>query len=122
MTRALLLDEMLSPKVAEQLRLRGHDAYAITERPDLVGLSDEQVLAVSADEGRIVVTLNIADFAGLHAEWQARGRSHGGLMYVSTATFPQDRAFLGSLVSSLHKAAQAQGLPGSDETRFLRRT
>lgn len=121
MTRALLLDEMLSSKVAVQLRQRGHDAFAVTERADLVGISDEQILALSADEGRIVVTLNISDFAGLHTEWQAEGRSHAGLVYVSTATFPQDRAFLGSLIESLHQASAAGDLPGSDETRFLRR-
>lgn len=112
---------MLSPKTAEQLRRRGHDAYAITERADLVGLSDEQVLALGTDEDRVVVTLNIADFASLHAEWQAQGRSHCGLVYVSTTTFPQDRAFLGSLLGSLDKAAREQQLPGPDETRFLSR-
>lgn len=112
---------MLSPKVAVQLRQRGHEAFAVTERADLVGTLDEQILALSADEGRIVVTLNIFDFAALHTEWQAEGRSHAGLVYVSTATFPQDRAFLGSLTESLHQASAAGDLPGLDETRLLRR-
>jgi hypothetical protein len=120
-TCALLLDEMLSPKIAGQLRQRGHDAYAITERPDLVGLSDEQVLALGTDEGRIVVTLNIADFAALHSQWQAQGRRHRGLVYVSTVSFPQDHAFLGSLVASLDKASAAADLPAPDETSFLSR-
>jgi hypothetical protein len=112
---------MLSPKIAEQLRLRGHDAYAITERADLVGLSDEQVLVLGTDEDRVVITLNIADFASLHAEWQAQGRPHHGIVYVSTTTFPQDRTFLGSLLGSLDKIARAQQLPGPNETRFLSR-
>ena len=121
MTRALLLDEMLSPTIADQLRQRGRDAYAITERPDLVGLPDEQVLGLGADEDRVLVTLNIADFAALHAEWQAQRRSHGGLVYVSTTTFMQDRAFLGAMVASLDEAARGAELLGPNETRFLRR-
>jgi siroheme synthase len=112
---------MLSPRITEQLRRRGHDAYAIIERADLVGLSDEQVLALGASEDRVVVTLNVADFAALHADWQAQGRSHSGIVYVSTATFPQDRAFLGALVESLDQATRSQDLPSPDETRFLRR-
>jgi hypothetical protein len=112
---------MLSPKISEQLRERGLDAYAIAERADLVGLSDEQVLALGADEDRVVVTLNIADFAGLNAEWLALGRSHGGLVYVSTTTFPQHRAFIGSLIGSLDKVAHAEELPGPHESRFLPR-
>lgn len=121
MSRPLLLDEMLSPKIAEELRQRGHDVYAIAERPDLRGLGDAQVLAIGAEEDRAVVTLNIADFAALHADWQATGRSHGGLVHVASSTFPQDRAFLGALVASLDRAAQADDVPGADETWFLRR-
>lgn len=121
MTRKLLLDEMLSPRIAEQLRRRGHDVIAITERPDLVGSSDEQVLILGAAEDRAVVTLNVADFAALHADWQTQGRSHGGVAYVSTVTFPQDRAFVGALVRSLVKAEKADALPGAGETAFLRR-
>lgn len=121
MTRALLLDEMLSPTIADQLRQRGHDVYAITERPDLVGLPDEQVLVLGSDEDRVVVTLNIADFAALNSVWHSQGRSHAGLVYVSTATFPQDRAFVGNLVSSLDRAARVGSLPGRDDTCFLSR-
>jgi predicted nuclease of predicted toxin-antitoxin system len=120
-SRGLLLDEMLSPKIAEQLRRRGHDVYAITERPDLVGLPDGQVLTLGEQEDRVVVTANIADFAALHADWQGRGRPHCGLLYVSTATFPQDRTFLGSLVDSLDQAMRSNNLPNSDETRCLSR-
>src|SRR5664280_989310 len=65
------------PSQGPEWRERGHDVYAISERPDLVGLPDEQVLGLGAVEARAVVTLNIADCAALHADWQARGRVHG---------------------------------------------
>jgi hypothetical protein len=55
------------------------------------------------------------------AEWLALGRSHGGLVYVSTTTFPQDRAFIGAMVASLDEAARAGALPGRHETLFLAR-
>lgn len=119
MIRALLLDEMLSPAIAGQLRQRGHDVSAIAERADLVGLSDDMVLTLAADEDRVVVTVNIGDLAALHAEWQAQGRSHAGLVYISTATFAQDRSFVGSIVGSLDASARSADLPGPNETRFL---
>lgn len=112
---------MLSPKIAEQLRQRGYDAYAIPERPDLVCLSDEQVLGLGAEERRVVVTLNIADFAALCADWRAGSRSHSGIVYVSAASFPQDRAFPGALVNAPDEAGRADRLPGPDETCFLSR-
>lgn len=118
---ALLLDEMLSPTIAQKLRARGHDVYAISERPDLVGLPDDQVLGLGAVQARAVVTLNIADFAALHTDWQARGRVHAGIVFGSNAAFPQDRAFAGALVRSLDSALRAQELSGRDQSMFLRR-
>jgi Domain of unknown function (DUF5615) len=120
-----LLDRWCDPERArssEQHSCRlDYIRYAIAERADLVGLSDAQVLALGADEDRVVVTLNIADFAALHAEWLALGRSQRGLVYVTTTTFPQDRGFIGSMVRSLDNAAQAGELPGRHETLFLAR-
>lgn len=122
MARALLLDEMLSPKIAAQLRRRGHDVCAITERQPLIGLPDDQILLLGATEHRAVVTLNIQDFAALHANWLAEGRPHGGLVYVSTLAFPQDRGFIGVLVRTLNKALRGGELPGAGEASFLART
>jgi hypothetical protein len=118
---ALLLDEMLSPTIAQKLRERGHDVYAISERPDLVGLPDEQVLGLGAVEARAVVTLNIADFAALHADCQARGRVDAGIVFVANAAFPQDRAFTGALVKALDSTIRAEEMPGRDQSMFLRR-
>src|SRR6476646_9414191 len=57
----LLLDEMYPASLAEQLRLRGHDVSAVTERPELRSLPDADVFAVAQQEGRAVMTENIAD-------------------------------------------------------------
>lgn len=117
----LLLDEMLAVKIAHQLRERGHDVYAITERPHLVSLPDDQVLALAEAEGRAVVTANIGDFATLDARWAASGREHGGIVFVTTAAFPQDRSFIGALVTALDAAAHDGKLPGRGQTHYLLR-
>ena len=44
--RGILLDEMLSPSIAEQLRGRGLDAIALTEVPGLSGVADDEVQSV----------------------------------------------------------------------------
>lgn len=117
----LLLDEMLSPKIAAQLRSRRHDATAVAERPDLLSAPDEELLALAATEGRTLVTANIGDFAVLAGRWAAAGRDHAGILFVSTATFPQDRTFIGSVVKALHAVTKSAALPGRGETGYLRR-
>jgi predicted nuclease of predicted toxin-antitoxin system len=48
----LLLHEMLSPRIALELRSRGHDVVAIKERPDLQSLSDPEIVAAARREKR----------------------------------------------------------------------
>ena len=43
----LLLDEMLSPAIARDLRAHGHDAESVAGHPDRETLSDPEVLALS---------------------------------------------------------------------------
>lgn len=117
----LLLDEMLSPHIAEQLRSSGWDVTAVAERRDLVGMSDADVLALATEEQRIVVTLNIADFAKLAQAWASHERPHAGVLLVSTTTFRQDRGFVGAVVAALDHAARADALPGSGQAWFLQR-
>jgi predicted nuclease of predicted toxin-antitoxin system len=64
----LLLDEMLSPAIARELRQRGHDAEAVCGHPDREALSDPEVLALARAEHRAVVTNNLRDFRPLHHE------------------------------------------------------
>ena len=82
-----LLDDQLSPRIAELLRGRGHDAQAVVDRRDLAGRSDRVILEVAATEERVVITNNVKDFRPLAAERLARGESHAGLILLpSTRT------------------------------------
>ena len=95
----LLLDEMLSGQIVAQLQARGQDVLAVVTDPDLVSASDEEVLAFATAQGRCLVTANLRDFVALAAAWSSRGRSHAGLIYVVTRVFPQDRSFIGAIVT-----------------------
>ena len=89
----ILLDEMFSGIIAEQLRAKGHDAQAVVTDPALLSLPDDQVLARAAAAGRALVTANIKDFMPLDAQYRAAGPAHAGLILVSTKTFAQDRTY-----------------------------
>ncbi|MEM7130812.1 MAG: DUF5615 family PIN-like protein [Chloroflexota bacterium] len=81
-----LIDEDLSPKVAERLRLEdGLDVIHVRDR-GLLGESDPVILQRSYDEDRILVTANIKDFQRL-----ARARElHPGIVLVLDGSLSRD--------------------------------
>jgi hypothetical protein len=97
----LLLDEMFSDTIAQQLRAKGHDVLAAVADPSLVSLPDDQVLSRAAAAGRALVTANIKDFMPLDARYRAAGQTHAGLILVSAKTFPQNRSFTSAITSAL---------------------
>jgi len=117
MSQPLLLDEMFTDDIAQQLRTKGYDVISVVADPALVGLPDDQTLAYATAEGRALVTANIKDFVPLDAQYRAADQSHAGLILVSTKTFPQNRGFpsavttaLAALLSSTAKIQSAQVL------------
>ncbi len=98
---SLLLDEMFSGLIAEQLRAKGHDVIAVVADPALIGLPDDQILAYATDTGRALVTASIKDFMPLDARYRAASQIHAGLILVSTKTFPQDRNFTAAITTAL---------------------
>jgi uncharacterized iron-regulated protein len=102
-THPLLLDEMFSDEIAEQLHAKGHDVRSVVADSSLVALPDDQVLAQAGAAGRALVTANIKDFVPLDGQYKAIERAHAGLVLVSTKTFPQDRSYAGAIVTALDK-------------------
>ena len=88
MSYLLLLDEMFSGLIAEQLGAAGHDVLAVVTDPALASLPDDQVLAHATTTGRALVTANIKDFIPLDARYRAANHNHAGLILVSSETFP----------------------------------
>jgi Domain of unknown function (DUF5615) len=97
----LLLDEMFSGIIAEQLRAKGHNVLAVVADPALVGLADDQILAHASAAKRALVTASIKDFIPLDARYRAASQTHAGLILVSARTFPQDRTFTTAIISAL---------------------
>jgi Domain of unknown function (DUF5615) len=101
MSYPLLLDEMFSGLIAEQLRAAGHDVLTVVTDPALVSLSDDQILTHATTAGRALVTANIKDFMPLDARYRAASQTHAGLILVSSKTFPQDRAYTAAITKAL---------------------
>jgi len=79
----LLLDAHVSGlRVGGPLGDMGNDVRALDQEPELEGLDDEDVLALASDDGRILVTHNVADFPEILREWAAGGRPHAGVILV----------------------------------------
>jgi predicted nuclease of predicted toxin-antitoxin system len=98
----LLLDEHLSPAIADQLRARGHNVVTVAEA-GLAGMTDERVLAWAVREQRAVVTNNIRDFRLLHADSLRASSPHFGIVLVTTGKYSLRRDSLGPLVSALDR-------------------
>jgi predicted nuclease of predicted toxin-antitoxin system len=100
----LLLDEMYSPVIAEQLRTRGHDVASVHESPFrwLAARSDAEVLAAALKDGRALVTENIPDFLRLDDVALAKGQTHVMLIFTNNRQFPRGvRSTTGRLVRAL---------------------
>jgi hypothetical protein len=117
----LLLDEMMSAKIAVKLRERGLNVQAVLERRELVTYPDEALLELATREERILVTKNIVDFGPLSQQWAADGRSHAGLVFISTKTFPEAKDWIRAVTSALAHARDQGQLPGPGEVVWLGR-
>lgn len=109
----LLLDEMISWRIAAELRSRGHDVVAVKrDRAQLESRADATVLEAAAAEHRAVVTNNVRDYRIAHERMRARGEDHYGIVYTYDDTLPRAKAALELWVSTLEELLQA--LPAED--------
>lgn len=97
----LLLDEMLSPAIARELRSRGHDVEAVAGSPDREALSDPDVLGLARTGRRAIVTNNLRDFRPLHHEAITPGGSgHFGMIFIP-GSYRRTRADTGRIITAL---------------------
>ncbi len=104
----LLLDEHFDRAIAEQLRGRGVDAAAVTERPEFVGRPDRELLRAATSERRVLVTNNVRDYAPRVEAFGLRGETHFGVLCTDDDTFPRAEAGIGQLVRSLEAFVAAK--------------
>ncbi len=97
----LLLDEMFSPTVAAALRERKHDVIAIAERIDLRAMTDDEVFAWAAADGRWILTENVKDYRPILLRAMQAGVVGTGVLFTSSRTFPRSRRNPGPLIDAL---------------------
>jgi len=86
----VLLDAHLSGRrIGGPLRRAGHDVLALDDDLTLKQLPDGDVLDLAIEQGRIVVTANIRDFAMLARSRMEARESHSGIVLIP----PGDLAF-----------------------------
>ncbi len=98
----LLLDENLSPWVAQQLCRDGIDACHVRDR-GMLGTPDTQVLDKAYAEDRVVVTCNIDDFVDLAANREL----HVGVVLVERADLRREEQL--DLISEAIAAIEQRG-------------
>jgi hypothetical protein len=97
----LLLDEMLAPAIAQELRARGHDVEAIAGHPGREAMPDPDVLAIARAEHRALVTNNLRDFRPLHHEAiSPGGAGHYGMIFIP-GTYRRTRNDTGKIITAL---------------------
>lgn len=118
----LLLDEMLSPEIARQLKSKGHDVEAIKGHPEWRSLSDPEVMDLARDEKRAVVTDNLLDFRSLHHEAiSPGGGGHFGMVFMPGG-YRRSKADTGRIVRGLEEKLSefpAEGSLANAETWLL---
>jgi hypothetical protein len=99
----LLLDEMLSPAIARELRARDHDVEAIQEHPEWCSHSDPEVLDLAREEHRALVTDNLVDMRPLHYEAIAPGGlGDYGMIFIPGGR-SRTRGDTGKIVAALER-------------------
>jgi hypothetical protein len=120
----LLLDEHISPAVADGLRRRNPlltvVCMAAWEQGEFLGQQDSLCLQQAAEQGLTLVTYDRRTIPPLLKVWAEEEQRHGGVIFVDEKTIsPADT---GSLVRALNELAKTTARwDWSDRVCFLRR-
>jgi len=79
----------------------GIDGLSTTET-DRRGTPDNDQLTFATNEGRVIMTRNIADFAVLHAQTIESGREHAGILAI-----PPEHYTTGQYLRALQRLSDA---------------
>jgi len=96
------LDEMWSPVIAAQLRLRGYDVEAVAATDHLRRRPDDIIFTAAQTAGQTIVTENVEDYQELAANALGSGLEHCGLVFTSYRRFSRrDPRTVGRMVTAL---------------------
>lgn len=111
----LCLDEHYAARIAEELRSRAHDVYAVSERSELRALSDPELWSLLQLERRALLTEDVRDFVPLVQEAAAAGGDHWGIVFSSPRSMPRGTGTIGVCVHSLDELMRRH--PGEEDFR-----
>lgn len=120
----LLLDEHISPAVADGLRRRNRRLTVVCmtawEKGEFLGQQDSICLQQAVAQGLTLVTYDRRTIPPLLKVWAEEGQKHGGVIFVDEKTIsPADT---GGLVRALSELARTTAKwDWSDRVCFLRR-
>ena len=107
----LLLDENLSYQIAEGVNRKRPDLLVHSvhtwEAGRLRGVPDREILLEAAEAGLTLVTYDVNTIPLLLMQLGDEGFSHGGVVFVSQATFRSDD--YGGLVTALIRVQEDEG-------------
>ena len=120
----LLLDEHVSPDVADGLRRRNPSlvvhSMAEWEDGNFLGQDDSACVLEAATQKLTLVTYDRRTVPVLLKTWAEEGRNHGGVIFVDEKTVPP--ANIGGLVRALlHLYRETGKWDWTDRVLFLRR-
>jgi hypothetical protein len=104
----LLLDEHISPDVAETLRRRHRSLVVVCivewEGGEFLGQADWACLEQAAAERLTLVTYDRRTIPPLLKNWAEEGRKHGGVIFVDEKTIsPSDHGGLARALGNLRR-------------------
>lgn len=94
-----LLDEHLSP-ISARICLERYQLDVVSV--DELGRkrrTDEEQLEFAAGEGRVIVTQDRSDYAGLTLRFADEGRSHAGVLVLPSSLRPEDVAGIAAVIA-----------------------
>jgi predicted nuclease of predicted toxin-antitoxin system len=98
----LYLDRHIKIQLAVDLRLQGYDVLTTQEAGKDTASDEEQLLFATA-QSRALATFNIRDFASLHREWTAIGRTHAGIIVSQQLSSRQYGTLLSCMLRLLNQ-------------------
>ena len=101
--RVLLDAHVSGRRIGAALREREHDVLAVDEQRDLDGATDEELMELASAEGRILVTLDAADFPRICREWLEAGKSHHGCAVIVGIRHHEFGAIMRALESTFER-------------------
>lgn len=103
MMLSLLLDQQISPEIAEQIRGKRPDIPILSlyewREGAFIGTADPLILSAAAEQSLTLVTYDRKTIPPVLVEWGISGISHGGVVFVDNLTIASND--VGRLVRGL---------------------